>query len=78
MRNTESVANAAVAGKTFKASALSTAPGVILSYNAIIATKTGFDSWNVIPAGGYSVTTSKHCNGIARELHLRGMKVTRV
>lgn len=79
MRNTESVTNAALAGKTFKASALSTnGSGEIYSYRMLIAKKTGFDSWEVMAAGGVSVTTSKHCNGVARELHLRGQKVTRI
>lgn len=77
MRNTEKVAEAAVNGKSLKAAALSTNPGVIMSYREVIGTKTGPNSWNVIPAGGFSVTTSKHCNGVANELRRRGMTVTR-
>ena len=77
MRNTESVANAAVEGRTFKASALSTAPGVIMSYKLIIGERTGPNSWKVLPAGGMSQTTTKHCNGIANELAKRGCSVTR-
>lgn len=77
MTNIEKVANAAVANESLKASALSTNPGVIMSYKLIIAERLGEGFWSVLPAGGYSVTTSKHCNGIARELQRRGQTVTR-
>lgn len=79
MRNTETVSKAAVEGKAFKAGALSSdAKGNIYSYRERIATRTGFTTWNVQPAGLHSTTTSKHCNGVANELHKRGFKITRV
>lgn len=77
MRNTEKVTAAAIQGRTLKAAALSCDGQGIYSYAELIAKQTGPKEWNVIPAGLFSVTTSKHCNGVANELRMHGMTVTR-
>lgn len=79
MRNTESITVAAANYQAKKAGELrSEKNGNVYSYKVLIAEKVGPLAYNVLKAGGYSVTTSKHCNGVAKELHLLGYKVTRV
>lgn len=79
MRNTETVTAAATKYQAKKAGALrSETDGNVFSYKVLIAEKVGPLAYNVLKAGGYSATTSKHCNGVARELHLLGYSVERV
>lgn len=78
MRNFVKIVMRALAGEPAKAGALSCEEnGVIYSYGEVIAERTGPKSWLVQAAGLRSVTTSKHCNGVARELVKQGFAVTR-
>lgn len=78
MRNTETITNAVLRGTPKRAGALSTDGRTISSYAMVIARQTGFDSWEVVEAGARSVTTSRHCNGVAEELRRHGKTVFRV
>lgn len=74
MKNVERVVTAAIQGETLKVGAISTNKEGIYSYQARIATRTGHDSWKV-ENPRVSVTTTKHANGVAHELIMRGYKV---